>query len=198
MNKRTLFMAFAILGIVGASLAEGHKKSLVRNILYVYPQAGLSINSPSNIDINERSGFIAGIGIRLGGKRNFVTGAYFHSTSFTGIIDPNASSGQQRVHTNYLIAPASFGYHIVNRRLLKLKTSIGGAYYHLLDKTYDADPNLEQIDFTKGLWAARAGLGIEVWRIAVDAYYDYGFTNSFQNISDSKYRTLHASLGFRF
>lgn len=193
MKKFLLVAAACLLPFV--TRAHGSQGLLLKNYLSIVPELGVNATSLLSISSNSEYGFYGGVGIRIGKRKHLYTGAYYKMLRLQ-MGNDTSSIGFSPVRSSYLTIPVMFGYSLVDEKMLKVRVYGGVLYNRFLSAI--VPENTASWDFREDLWGARAGVGINIWRIEANASYDFSVAKMFVNGNAARPHGYNLSLGFRF
>lgn len=196
---KQILLAFCLLLAIHAR-AEDKKISLWNGKISVVPQAGINVTVLSGMEQEARLGNFWGAGVRLGKKFHVHTGVDVITLRVHAKLDTaNAAASQfQQIKSTYLALPVMIGFSPVDRKILKLRFFAGGVYMLNMTGKIEDYVSPEPPGFNTGMWSARAGAGLSLWRIELQTSLDVGLSEYFSRGSDARLRSVQLGLGFRF
>lgn len=179
-----LVASFATIGTANAQFTIGLKV------------AGNASNYRNLTDRN--FGLEAGVFMRLGGNLFFQPEVNYSFKSSTVKDAVNELTSNFKLKQHYLTVPALLGYHFVNNENFKFRLTIGPRFdFKIADNIVDSEWQSNRLQ-----WGGQVGLGLDVWRFALDFNYCISadnFRNSNQGTSQTRQSNLFIlSLGFKF
>jgi hypothetical protein len=166
----------------------------------------------SNVVEKSMYGYQAGVFGRISIKKFIIQPEVYFSlkggdltydlSSFDSVSILNSITKKVRIYN--VDIPIMIGYSIVDNPLFKFRVMGGPVASLLLDKTIDVTKNGVAADIGKSdlngiLWSLQFGLGIDVWKLTVDARYELGLNEVSKITAEQmKSRAFLLSLGFKF
>jgi hypothetical protein len=189
MRKITLFTLVMLATVI--SMAQTTIK----------PAAGLTINdftvNSSTGEAKGKAGFQIGGSIAFGKKFYFEPGIFFAGKS-TEFITSNTAVDDFKADIKGIRVPVAVGASIVgNEKTLFSLRVFGGASGFFITSVGD---DIDKDDINKANWGLFAGAGVDIWKIFVDASYEWSVTNLQKDVSAvdlGKSRTLFINAGIR-
>lgn len=174
------------------------KEKLWKDKLDLIPHAGLYASSLTGFKASSNLGAFGGVGVRVGKDWQLYTGADIVLMRMT-VLNNNGNQMPFLIESDYLFFPVLLSYAPINKKLFKFRVYGGGLYQHLMQgniRDYLGGGNIPQI--SPGYWSARAGLGINIWRIELNACADAGLANYFKQGAQANQIGAQLGVGFRF
>lgn len=174
--------------------------------LAVNPQLGINYtnltNTPSAVVTSAAVGFQLGADLRLGDRLYFQPGAFFGRSATVIKFSPlDTSFIEDNLIRTTAKVKALVGYNIVHGEAFRLRVNAGPTYEALLSvDSKDDKIAFNKSDYNGGSFNMDAGLGIDVAFLTLETGVSYGLSNAYKDegkfLSDSKYFTWYATLGF--
>jgi hypothetical protein len=160
-------------------------------------KAGVNANNYKQLT-DMKFGMEAGIFMRLGEGFFFQpeVNYSFKSSTFRDAVDEFNSNVQLKQH--FIAVPALLGYHFINNDNFKFRLTIGPRFdFKISDNMSNTDWESNRVQ-----WGGQVGLGMDIWRFALDASYCIAadnFRNTDQGTSQTRQTNQFIlSLGFKF
>jgi hypothetical protein len=195
MNKATAYTAM-MLGLCALASAPAAQAQVVELII---PQVGVTFTSYSGdlIDSDTGVGFEAGGKIRAG-SRFFVEAGFFWSTASADLTDLDDDMTADGLRIQDISIPVVIGYKVIKSRPAAFRI-FAGVVPSFPTSVSDNDLGIVKEDLNGTLWAGRAGLGVDLVILSIDAGYDFGLGDIFAVSFDSvKRNEWFIDLGLRF
>ena len=172
----------------------------------IIPQLGLNLTrstlKPSDIIRTKGAyGVTVGCDFRIGKRFYVQPGAYFLTSRTVYLFDKPSSTTTTRVPVDRYLAGVKLwgGLKIINAKNLKLRIALGPSYDFYLKTNLHDDVNFSQTDFNKGSFNVDGNVGLDFWRISIDAAYTFGLSKTFDAdylSQKPKYQRFTVTLGF--
>lgn len=170
------------------------------------PKIGLNAYDVSaedgNYQIDGKTGFHAGLDLRIGDKVYFQPGAHYYAL--------RADFGEDGVIENLLTddialqtvrVPVLIGTSIINADAFALRAHVGGVGLFPLNVN-DNSFLITKSDYKSVNFGAVVGAGLDLGKLTVDINYDFGLTDNFNEDAvidfNGKGNVLSVSLGYLF
>lgn len=147
---------------------------------------------------NRKFGLEAGIFMRLGDNFFFQPEVNYSFKSSTLKDAVNEFSENWQLKQHFISVPALLGYHFINNENFKFRLTIGPRFdFKIADNLGDTGWQTNKVQ-----WGGQVGLGMDIWRFALDFNYCISadnFRNTDQGETQKKTMNLFIlSLGFKF
>ncbi len=172
----------------------------------IIPQLGLNLTrstlKPSDIIRTKGAyGVTVGCDFRIGKRFYVQPGAYFLTSRTVYLVDNVLGTTTTRVPVDRYLAGVKLwgGFKIINAKNLKLRIALGPSYDFYLKTNLHDDVNFSQSDFNNGSFNVDGNLGLDFWRISLDAAYTFGLSKTFSSdylSQKPKYQRFTVTLGF--
>ena len=149
---------------------------------------------PDNFSSSARTGYQAGISMRLGNKvylQPEFQWAWMSSELSNPLDFGSPTSDNLNVHS--FRVPVQLGFAVVNGKVGNVRIFTGPVMNFNFKADNASSPVFNQ-EFKPFNVAARVGTGFDLWVLNVDLSYDIGVTDVFEG-SDAKMRGFNAELG---
>ena len=187
---------FSLLGIFVVASAAPTAAQVVELIV---PQIGVTFVNYSGdlIDSDTGVGFEAGGKIRVG-SRFFVEAGFYWTTAGADATGLDGSTTTDGLRIQDVSTPVAIGYKIIKSRPAAFRI-FAGVVPSFVTSVSDNDFDVVKEDLKSTLWAGRAGLGVDLVIVSVDAGYDFGLSDIFEVGVDSvKRNEWFLQVGARF
>lgn len=195
-NMKKLILVLGLLGFTWAAQAQKEGSRLAIGLKTGFNTTRFNLSNIADQDKEDwktetKSGFIYGgfVRIKLAHPLYLQPELYYGKKKFE--IDRN------KVELKTLDVPI-----LLNLRLLSLGPvriyGVGGPVASIVRQ--NKLPQVledEGVDFKKTNWTFQAGGGVEVWRISVDARYEWGLSKVSEGLFDGKTNVFTMTAGFR-
>lgn len=189
MKFKLLSLAVISLAISGAAAAQTTIK----------PHIGVNL---TDVEINSgagsasgQAGVLAGLSVAFGKKFYFEPGLQYvaKSTEYTDTQDPDFDN--QKLNLKGFRVPVAVGINFLgSQKSLVTFHGFGGlSAFFITDDNYSVDIN-------KTNWGVFAGAGIDVWKLFLDASYEWSLsslTTDVSSIDIGKTRSVYINAGIR-
>lgn len=192
----------SIVPILGACVLAWASAANAQVVELIVPQVGITFVSYSGDDLDSDTGigFEAGGKIRAGG-RLYVEAGVFWSTAGADVTRVGIGGpATDELRIQQVSIPVSLGFKVIKTRPLAFRIFAGVAPGFPTSVT-ENDLDLVKDDLNSTLWAGRAGLGLDLVLISIDAGYDFGLGNIFETsppAPDTKLNQWFLDVGLRF
>ncbi len=179
----------------------------------VNPQFGLTSQTlqgdPDPGSYGPGSGWQAGVDMRLGWRFHLQPGLHLvHQVARIQAASEQSPGGpliENDLRRTVLKPKVLLGFHLVNKRFLKLRINVGPTYDLLLaaDNSNEA-AGLDKGNLTSGSFNLDAGLGLDLWIITVEGGVSGGFSRLLEQdalnerYGDPRNLTAYATVGVVF
>ncbi|MEJ2335530.1 MAG: outer membrane beta-barrel protein [Gemmatimonadales bacterium] len=146
----------------------------------IVPQVGVTFVNYSGdlIDSDTGVGFKAGGKVR-GGSRFFVEAGFFWTTAGADATGLDGSATTDGLRIQDVSIPVAIGYKIIKSRPAAFRI-FAGVVPSFPTSVTDNDFGIVKEDLKSTLWAGRAGLGVDLSIVSIDAGYDFGLGDIFE------------------
>lgn len=170
--------------------------SLVAQVVEIVPQIGLTYASYSGdeVDSSAELGFSAGGKLRIGNPVYVDGGVFWTATG--GELTEGTTTDAFLIRS--IRFPVTVGIRLLPEALVNVRLFAGGAM-NLVTGIGDTDLGLDEDD-VKNNFSGRVGAGADLLIIAVDAAYEFGLSDVFEEsagLGSVKQRGLVAEVGVR-
>lgn len=179
MNKIRVFLLLAVFTIA----ASAHGSAQVVEL--IVPQVGVTFVNYSGdlIDSDTGVGFEAGGKLRAG-SRFFVEAGFYWTTAGADATGLDGSATTDGLRIQDVSIPVAIGYKIIKSRPAAFRI-FAGVVPSFVTSVSDNDFDIVKEDLKSTLWAGRAGLGVDLIIVSIDAGYDFGLSDIFEVSVDS-------------
>jgi hypothetical protein len=184
------------VGVIAIAASAPASAQVVELII---PQVGVTFVSYSGdlIDSDTGVGFEAGGKIR-GGSRFFVEAGFYWSTAGADATIPAAGGTTDELRIQDVSIPVAIGFKIIKSRPAAFRIFAGVAP-SFPTSVSENDFGIVKEDLKGTLWSGRAGLGVDLIFLSIDAGYDFGLGGIFEVGPDSvKRNEWFIDVGARF
>jgi hypothetical protein len=162
--------------------------------------------SKLNTDIDDitediKHNFQFGAFARLG-KRLYVQPEVYYAQS-GGTLQVSGTNEEEHIKFNNLCVPVMLGFRIINGEKINFRIMAGPTANFIVSKKFSGDEVIETLDegdFKSIAWGLDAGLGVDLWFLAVDVRYEWGLNDIYEppvNDETMKSNIFIVSLGFK-
>ncbi len=152
------------------------------------PQIGLSASmlstDPEGSEASARFGYQIGANLRIGNQLYLQPGIFWQrsGTELRTTDEIDLETLKDEVDLDAIFVPVSLGYNLINTQALVLRIN-GGVAGTLILNVQDNLLGLELDNFNGLLAGAPVGVGVDLFGLlTVDASYEFGLTNVFDEI----------------
>lgn len=186
-------MMFCFCVLLGTGLAANAQVvNLGAHAGLNYPNARIS--NPNFSNYRNYGGAMVGVWGRFGGMF-YVQPEVNYNWSKTGVTQNGGSNTPINLH--YLQLVASPGIRPLRKKMITIRLG-GTASYSFLMAIDNNSVGIRRTDFRAGAFHAGPFIGLDIWRIAIDARYLWGIGDQTPD-PDTRWRNnvLQVGLGFR-
>lgn len=179
MNKIRVFFLLAVCTVAAAAPGSAQVVELI------VPQVGVTFVNYSGdlIDSDTGVGFEAGGKLRAG-SRFFVEAGFYWTTAGADATGLDGSATTDGLRIQDVSIPVAIGYKIIKSRPAAFRI-FAGVVPSFVTSVSDNDFDIVKEDLKSTLWAGRAGLGVDLIIVSIDAGYDFGLSDIFEVSVDS-------------
>ncbi len=164
------------------------------------PAIGLSLSNFST-DVSEakaQPGFLLGTTFVLGNKLYFEPGVFYATKSTEFVTESTAGSQKYSADVKGFRVPVGVGLNILGDGTSNFDIHVMGGFSGFF--VTDVGDDFEKDDFESPSWGTYAGVGIDIWKIFIDATYEWSLTNVQKDVSAidlGKSRNVFITAGFK-
>lgn len=144
--------------------------------------AGLNFSSfsGSGVDAEAKAGYQFGAGL-LFGEKFYVEPSLQIVRKSTDFINKNSDIDKIEFSQNFVKVPVHFGYHLLGAEDKPLALRIfAGPSASIAGKIQKGEDQISKDDINNILWAADAGVGLDILFLFVEASYEYALNDFFK------------------
>lgn len=192
-NKMLTLLVLSTIMFAGSAIAQTTIKPHIG-----FNLTDVSINSTNSSDVSAsgRAGVLAGLSVAFGKKIYFEPGLQYvaKSTEFVSTDNPNFPDGSESFSLKGFRVPVAVGINLLgNEKSLVTLHGFGGlSAFFVTSNDYDFD--IKKTNF--GLFA---GAGVDIWKLFLDASYEWSLTDlsGIDNVNVGKTRSVFINAGIR-
>lgn len=186
-----------VLFLTNWCLAVPVKQNILNGKVHIIPEFGIVTSTLLGVKSISEPGLMGGVGIRVGKTKHFYTGLYVRTVRFSAKITPNglATPDLNLIHSAYLAIPLMYGRTFVDMPFFKMRYFAGGL---VMLQQGAISGGFTRNDLNYALYGARAGGGINVGKIELNASVDAGVNKMFEKNIKGRFLGANLTLGYRF
>lgn len=190
MKMRNLLLAGIAMLIAGSAAAQTTIK----------PHVGVNLSEVSidqaNVSASGKAGVLAGLSVAFGKKFYFEPGIQYvaKSTEVTNTTSPDFPTGISQYDLKGFRVPLTVGMNFLGSQ----KSAVTFHGFGGLSAFFITNDDGFTPDLNKTNWGVYAGAGVDIWKIFVDASYEWSLSKLSTDAQVGATRGLFLAAGFRF